>query len=164
MLFNDKTQLEQQPNSFVPISLILIEESDNQSSPTVVAHAKLIQSQQSTFIIETVVTRKDKRGSGLGRRVMDELCSYAKTHLPQGSTLYLSTKIPTFYEKCGFERCEAPESFGKVCSSLNTQQIHSLSNMLAKRFPLQPPPSSQGATTTSSETTSDVWLKKIIHS
>nr|CAG4712313.1 unnamed protein product [Naegleria fowleri] len=121
------------------------------TSSKVVAHAKLIQSQHNTFIIETVVTRKDKRGSGYGRRVMEELYNYAKTHLPQGSILYLSTKITTFYEKCGFERCEAPESFGKVCSSLNTQQIHSLSNMLAKRFQQPPPTCSNSSSTSSSE-------------
>lgn len=167
MLLNDKTQLEQHHNNFVPVSVILIEESEMSSSTSskVVAHAKLIQSQHNTFIIETVVTRKDKRGSGYGRRVMEELYNYAKTHLPQGSILYLSTKITTFYEKCGFERCEAPESFGKVCSSLNTQQIHSLSNMLAKRFQQPPPTCSNSSSTSSSEIplpTSDVWLKKEI--
>ncbi|EFC45960.1 hypothetical protein NAEGRDRAFT_65868 [Naegleria gruberi] len=151
MLLNDKNTQENN-NSPVPVSLILVNE-ENQ----VVSHAKLIKSQENVYIIETVVTRKDKRGLGYGKRIVDEMCLYFKNNFitDTSSTLYLSTKIPKFYEKSGFITSQPPEACGKVCSNLNSSQINSLSAMLSKRNQTNLPLSSESKS-------DEVWMKWIV--
>ena len=140
--------------AITPVSVLLIRGDD------VLSHAKVIESQPDVFVIESVVTDKTQRGKGYGRRIVECVCEYLLREKQNVRVeVFLMTKIPKFYEKVGFETCQAPTAFGKVCASLDTKQINSLADMLSKRLGGVPPmknPSPQKAPE------EEIWMKKVL--
>ena len=65
---------------------------------SIVAHARLIEVAPQKLIVEEVLVRKDKRGQGLGRRIVEAAMNN------RGGKLYLCCHDEhiAFYEKLGF--------------------------------------------------------------
>ncbi|KAL9654299.1 hypothetical protein ABK040_010330 [Willaertia magna] len=151
MLLNN---VRKQKEDLVPVNLLLVDENEN-----VISHAQLIKSQQDVYVVESVVTAKEKQGKGYGKKLMEKVCDYLLEEVKKRNssteevTLYLKTNVWQFYEKCGFTQCDAPTATGRVCSNLNDKQINLLANMLAKKVEKIEP--SQHA-----QSSDDVWMKK----
>jgi GNAT superfamily N-acetyltransferase len=121
-------------NDNMPMSIVLV--TDDQQ---VLGHLRIIKTQENMLGVETVVVANECRGTGLGRKLMDEAeriaTEYYNSRDHQGERyLYLSTSTAQpFYEKCGYAVTEAPQAFGNVVSNLSTGQLTGLAAMLQKR-------------------------------
>ncbi len=88
-----------------PTSLILLR-TTSQDSTEVVGHSKMniLHQEPDSAWVESVVIRRDLRGSGYGRILMNKTEEYARES--GFSTVYLSTHDQqVFYGKLGYEFC-----------------------------------------------------------
>ena len=122
------------------------------SPVSVVGHAKLQKGDGrgdgSCAVIYSVVVKKQCRGQGFGRILMEKCEDYAMSC--GMSYMYLSTKDRLgFYEHLGYQRCEPISSLGSNSKLLNSEQVEALEGLFAKRFGLR----AQGAS-------QHIWLRK----
>lgn len=97
-----------------PTSLILLR-TTLQGSTEVVGHSKMniLHQEPDSAWVESVVIRRDLRGSGYGRILMNKTEEYAR--VSGFSTIYLSTHDQqVFYGKLGYEFCPPVCIYGGV--------------------------------------------------
>ena len=63
---------------------------------------KLLHGGGRAFQVEDVIVHRDARKHGIGRRLMQEIVSYAKKHGAYKVVLDCHQDVAAFYEKCGF--------------------------------------------------------------
>ncbi|XP_078001043.1 N-alpha-acetyltransferase 80-like [Glandiceps talaboti] len=90
----------------LPYSLVMVEKTDGRE--VLVGHSRLCKviGQGNAVLIESVVISKDRRGQGLGRKLMEMTESHSKGM--QYDTIYLCTHDKQdFYQHIGYIYCDA---------------------------------------------------------
>ncbi|KAJ8045523.1 N-acetyltransferase 6 [Holothuria leucospilota] len=141
--------------STLPYSLVMTEVSQNEEKKEQVVgycrFAKVI-SQKNSVLIETVVVDKERRGQGLGKKLIELAENYAK--VSGYDAIYLSTyDMMKFYEHLGYQYCEPVHTFGAqmlensaVLSGTNTplpcDNLDETFDEMKEESPVPPSPSS----------------------
>lgn len=114
-------------SSNLPYSIALLERNIDNETCEVIGHSRLcrVHQQPTAGFVESVVIRKDRRGKGLGRKIMEETEEHARR---LGlSTLYLCTHDKQdFYQHLGYQFCAPVLSFGSASNILSEQQLSKL--------------------------------------
>ncbi|XP_003747350.1 N-alpha-acetyltransferase 80 [Galendromus occidentalis] len=136
----------QKSSSAFPVSLVMFAAK----SKEFFGHARVCRILERTdaCFIESVIVMSEKRGRGLGRRLMALVEEYARQH--GFLTIYLTTKDKqSFYEHLGYTYCEPMTASNSSCVTLETiDRIQGLPAAPATVFALSgtdgalpPPPS-----------------------
>lgn len=130
-------------NDGLPYSLVMLERTGDVDDAKVIGHARLsrVVVEDTAGFIESVVIRRDRRGAGLGRKLMEETEKHARR---LGLTkLYLSTHDKQdFYAHLGFTFCQPVMSCSIPAKLLSSEQIKKLfgvAGSMAGDFPLSTP-------------------------
>lgn len=85
---------------------IIIGISDNiiVCSGTIIIEPKIIHGCKSAGHIEDIVVTRSWRGKGLGKSLIDHLCTYGFNHDCYKIILDCNDKLEVFYEKSGFSK------------------------------------------------------------
>lgn len=86
--------------------IILISEDEVVATATCVKEHKFIHEGSLIFHIEEVCVKKEHRGKGYGKIVMDETIKLARSSGAYKVVLSCSDENVSFYEKCGFRQNE----------------------------------------------------------
>ncbi|KAK3093731.1 hypothetical protein FSP39_019373 [Pinctada imbricata] len=109
-------------NDKFPVNLVMLVKEDGQDK--VIGHSRLsiVQGKDKSCLIESVVVKRELRGKGYGRKVMDASEKYA---LQRGFvTMYLSTHDKQdFYRHIGYISCQPVISFGINADNLSQEFI-----------------------------------------
>ena len=88
--------------------VVLVYEENNKilASGTLLIESKLIRNCGLVGHIEDIVVDKELNSKGIGKKLLNELVSYAKNNGCYKVILDCRNEIIPFYEKCGFKKKE----------------------------------------------------------